>query len=437
MKETKRQHITFTCWDANGMEAHLERMAQQGWMLERIGFWGWKYQKCEPKALHFNVVFDAAVTSYDAEPSERQQTLSDLSAHSGWQLVYSNAEIQVFATELENPVPIYTDPSTRLEDLSRMAKNDVIPAWLNLAIALFLLGLLCWQWVERPIGLLLKPSPLLMSCFVCPALLWNGLTSLVTWYRWRHQAKLAAQQGELLPTRGHQIENTALLWLLILFLSIAALLYPPDERRRLLLLIGGFTVIALVVNGVRLWLKKKHMDADKNRNITFWVDLVLSIVLAVIVISAADDTGKVFHGDQTPPLLTVQILTNTEDSSYETYHYTENSPFLCRSSYGQYSSASLPELSYTLYDSHWSLVYQLCLREELHSFDWALDSHPDLAFTPIAPVPDGAEQIYALNQFINDSYPYIFCWENRIVALYPSWQLTPAQIVQAEAAFRP
>lgn len=43
MRTTRRDLIPFSFYDHTGMEKHLEKMAQKGWMLEELTNWGWKY----------------------------------------------------------------------------------------------------------------------------------------------------------------------------------------------------------------------------------------------------------------------------------------------------------------------------------------------------------------------------------------------------------
>ena len=42
MRQTKTRLELFSFYDHRGIAAHLERQARQGWMLDKIGNWGWK-----------------------------------------------------------------------------------------------------------------------------------------------------------------------------------------------------------------------------------------------------------------------------------------------------------------------------------------------------------------------------------------------------------
>ena len=42
MKDTKRRFEWFSFYDHTGIEKHMECMAEQGWLLEKIGNFSWE-----------------------------------------------------------------------------------------------------------------------------------------------------------------------------------------------------------------------------------------------------------------------------------------------------------------------------------------------------------------------------------------------------------
>ena len=60
MKEYKRELPLFSFYDVTGMARHLERMAEKGWMLERISGWCWRYRRMEAKKAAFHRVLRPA-----------------------------------------------------------------------------------------------------------------------------------------------------------------------------------------------------------------------------------------------------------------------------------------------------------------------------------------------------------------------------------------
>lgn len=118
MRDTKRRMEFFSFYDHTGISAHLERMAERGWLLEKIGTLTWHYRRIEPKKLAFSVCYFAKASMYDPRPSAEQNMFYDLCAHTGWTLAAASAQMQVFYNERENPVPIDTDPALEVDSFS-------------------------------------------------------------------------------------------------------------------------------------------------------------------------------------------------------------------------------------------------------------------------------------------------------------------------------
>ena len=55
MRDTKRRIEAFSFYDHTGIEAHLEKMAAKGWLLERMTGVGWVYRRIEPGRVKFTV----------------------------------------------------------------------------------------------------------------------------------------------------------------------------------------------------------------------------------------------------------------------------------------------------------------------------------------------------------------------------------------------
>ena len=52
MSETKREWLPlYSFYDRSGVAHHLEEMAAEGWMLESLGTYSWRYRRMEPKSF--------------------------------------------------------------------------------------------------------------------------------------------------------------------------------------------------------------------------------------------------------------------------------------------------------------------------------------------------------------------------------------------------
>ena len=129
MKHTKFEWMPlYSYLDRTAIATHLADMAASGWMLEKLGSWGWHYRRTEPKKLRFAVIFFPAVSQFDAVPSEGLETYRDYCAAAGWQLAAEASQVQIFYTEDENAVPIETDPAVELSSIRKSAKRAILAA---------------------------------------------------------------------------------------------------------------------------------------------------------------------------------------------------------------------------------------------------------------------------------------------------------------------
>ena len=103
MKNTKRCFVLFSFYDRTGIEAYLEKQAENGWMLDKTSAFGWHFHRIEPRKIHFSVVYFAKASAFDPEPSEAQLAFHDFCEHTGWKLAASNAQMQIFYNEAPNP----------------------------------------------------------------------------------------------------------------------------------------------------------------------------------------------------------------------------------------------------------------------------------------------------------------------------------------------
>ena len=127
MKDTKRKLMPFTFYDRSGIERLLEEEAPKGWMLEKTSATGWIYRRIEPARIHFAVVYFPSATAFDPAPSDAQLRFQDFCEHTGWELISSNIQLQIYCNRNENPIPIETDPVIELENIHASVKKDISP----------------------------------------------------------------------------------------------------------------------------------------------------------------------------------------------------------------------------------------------------------------------------------------------------------------------
>ena len=172
MKDTKRRLMTFTFYDRTGIEKDLEKQAAKGWLLEKCAATGWIYRRIEPAKIHFAVVYFPAISMFDPEPSEKQKRFQDFCEHTGWELIASNIQMQIFCNRRENPIPIETEPEIEVENIHKSVKKTLLPTmFMNLILAVMQLGLTYQRFTMNPLGELANLNGLVSTVFVTTAII--------------------------------------------------------------------------------------------------------------------------------------------------------------------------------------------------------------------------------------------------------------------------
>lgn len=281
MKSIKREFSLYSFYDHTNIQKHLEAMALKGWMLEKIGNFGWVYRKTEPRFLHFAITYFPNASEFDSHPSQEQQIFLDYCAQAGWQPVAHWAQMLIFCNEAENPVAIETDAAVQVDTIhSAMKKNYLIGQAVLIALALLQIGTNLHNLFRHPIDTLANPS--------FPFLILNWALVIVecgveafSYLLWHRRAKRAAElEGSFTPTRSHRSFQLVCLAVLIPFL----LLWLLSLGGRLAAAgIGGILVMLLLqflVNIIKQLMKRTGCSTAVNRAVT----LISSFVLAVALI---------------------------------------------------------------------------------------------------------------------------------------------------------
>lgn len=443
MKRTRRDWIPFSFYDHTGMEKHLEKMAQKGWMLEELTSFGWKYREIQPQKLHFSVSFDTRATEFEPEPTEEQYTFQEFCQRSGWKLAAASGQMQVFYNEEEDPLPIQTDPEMEVRMVGKLARR-MVPAYLILLVlGFFVGGSWCYSLIHTPIKLLTTPGSTFMG------LCWLGLfvysvTDLITYFVWRRRALAAAQRGEFLPTRGcHK------LMYVVLGMIVLGLMYwlATERRPGMRLVTGGillaYVVVFLSVNGTKRTLKRRKASAGVNRAITLSLDVILSVILVgavMFLFIRGLQSGAISVEQEISAPLSASDLTGVDEEKYLTTVSVEMTPFLDRrevwSRTGFDQAEELPGMEYVLVNVHVPWIYDACFRELCR------DSVVDVAFPiqkeytcvqyeTIDPTPWGADEVYQFSLEGELQQTYILCWQDKLVQLKADWDLTAEQMAVA------
>ena len=449
MKNRKRKIMPFTFYDRTGIERKLETQAAKGWLLEKCSAAGWIYRRIEPAKIHFSVVYFPGADAFDPHPSEKQVRFQEFCEHTGWELIASNAQMQIFCNRRENPIPIETDPVIEVENIHKSVKKTMFPAYFsNLVLGVMQIGLAAQRFSWDPLTELLSLPSMLASVFWCLNMVfWTILLGL--YFHWYYKAKSAALDGHFLETKstdGFQMLmlTTTTLALVFMYLSFGSWT---------VLLVGLLMVVGILgLTAVMVWMsnrmKKRNVSAKTNRLITYAFAVVMSLVLCGGVIwlvvsvrmeehdkTAEAETyeynGWTYYVYDDPIPLRIEDLIETD---YKGYSYEiisdASSPLLSRYEARQktrYDALAEPEMQYRIVHVKVPFLYNWVLDLMLEEFDhnYAYPDEPNWKDDrSIDPDPWGAEQAYQLYLGDEANYRYLLCYEDRIIEIDLDWEPT-------------
>lgn len=454
MKETKRRWMSFTFYDRSGIERDLEEQAAKGWMLEKCSAAGWIYRKIEPAKIHFAVVYFPAASAFDPGPSDQEKRFREFCEHTGWELIASNIQMQIFCNRNENPIPIETDPAIELEHIHVSVKKTMLPTYvMDVVLACMQLGLAFWRFSHDPIGEAANSAALLSVLFWAFLIFFCG-AQIFLYYRWYWNAKKAAKDGFFLETRS--TDRFQICVGIFTTLAVVFLLWSfggPNMIGVALLMVAGILGITALMVMLTNHLKKKQVSAKWNRVLTYGIAVVGSLLICGIVLwlmvgvrlnhrdrtdeaEAYEYNGWTFYVYQDPIPLRIEDLMEV---TYEGYSYERisevSSPLLSRYEARQrprHDALAEVAMQYRIIEVKAGFLYPWALeqmREDFdHNYGYPEDDTNWEEHRVIDPNPWGAKEGYQLVLGGEEQYRYLLCYENHIIEIDLEWEPSEEQM---------
>lgn len=439
MKNTKRRYEVYSFFDSTGIAAHLTKMAEKGWLIEKMSPFGWIYRRIDPKKITFFISYFPKASEFDPEPTEEQKIFLDFCRHTGWELAASSAQMQIFYNEQENPIPIETDPAIEVETIHRAAKKNFLPTYfLLLLLSVWNSGMFVSRLLKDPIGLLSDTSSLLAQ-FAFTMLFLLCIVELSGYFIWHVKAKKAAEHGEFIKSFGYsRLQQIIAAVVLVGFVDyiITLIMYGPALQRTVGIVMIFYTIaLIILVNGVKQFLK--HMQAPRsfNRVITLSASVLLSFAMMggiTFGILRASQNG-LFEESPPAPLTIVDLLGTEYDRYEEKWGSRRSSESLLLGLYVMQQHLGFDGfLEYTITEVKLPPLYEFCKKSLLNSRkDEVVDGQIEFYehFEPVDPTPWQAQEAYRLywsyGHFIDQ---YLLCYEKRIMVVTFSWEPTAEQM---------
>lgn len=457
-KDVKRRLETFLLFDYRGVEKHLCKMAQNGWKLEEVGRYIWKYCRIEPADLKYAVTYVPDASDLNPEPTDNQLTLEDYCAEAGWEKIGDWEQMQIFCNSEENPIPIETDEKMRLDVIKKSMKKSFIPAQVSVlaVMLLFLAQQFLLSYQLDPVDFFAQNYKLLLVAFMVYVTIAN-FVNLYSYFSWcRRSEKTVAEGGACAESPNYQMIQKVTIVLTVLFLIVFTVTFMQANGDGaglfMALYLSIFAIMCAVVELMRRWLKKAGVSKTANWIITILAVTVLAFVLIVAVVFASlhydwlrDESAAVYttadgreyeiYREELP--LTVQDLQEADHPNYSYKADGSRSPLLAHYEYRQHlwhalGETKMPALEYEITDVNVEALYQICLKEYLEQDETSKQIlGDDVRYRPADAEPWGADtayQYYHGDMYVNE---WILCKDNRIVLLNADWTLDETQMTIA------
>ena len=429
--KTKYIIPSFAFYDRTGIQRHLEKQAAKGWMLDKAANYCWRFRKMEPKKLRFCVTYFPYADIYDPEPSEEEQIFQEFCAHGGWTLAGSNAQMQIFWTDREDTMPIETDPVMEVENIHESMKKGMLLAyWLLLVNCLIQFanqGLAMSNGLVNYLsnGMNIWLAATVMLLFIL------AVARLIMYYGWRRKAKRAAERD------GIFVETRSIMWAenlaaILIFGSLIVMILTLEDRRMAAVLgfcFGGAIVLMILVELFRRWMKFAGFDAADSKKYTMIAAGVLALLLCFVGLPEMSEYVWNNNAYERAADLTLDIrdLLGEEAADHKTALLTNNeSLFLGYQRVYQHPEGSFmdPNLEYNLVEVKADFLYGKSL-EEMMSIPVYME---DGVFHTIDPAPWGAQRAWQLHDGEELRNWYVLCYEDYILEIFPSWEMTAEQM---------
>lgn len=427
MRQTKSIIPTFEFHDRSGIQKYLENQAQKGWMLENLGKYRWKFRRVEPNAVHFAVVYFPDADQFDPAPGEKEEIFQEFCAHGGWKLAASNAQIQIFWSERENPTPIETDPVLEVENIHRaMKKGGLVGYWL-LILSTVLQLVVQGMAIRRNVLQYLSHNLNLLMAATWIILLFMMVFKLVNYYHWYKKARvMAREQNVFLETRTTRLlTNTVTVLLGLAFLAV---IVTMENRRQALLLVLSVAAVCGIIaltELVRRKMQKDGWDAQTNRKTTLITTVIMVLILYFILAPGMADQLDVnkWEGREEALAVTIWDLLGGEKENYGVFYLTDQESCLLQyQRIHQYlDGTARTDVQYELVRVKIPFLYDLCIEKML-----TVPSSMEL--WEIDPVPWGADRAWQVMDEGNPREWYVLCYGDTIMEIIPAWNFTDDQI---------
>lgn len=451
MKQTYRLE-SFTFYDTDSIAAHLSQMAEEGWALTSVGRYLWKYTAIEPEKRTYGITFFPDVSAFDTEPSEAQEDFIAYCEEAGWHYVTQWQQMQIFYTTEENPIPLETDETLRLETTHRAMRKNYLPGMAALFIIILIQLFQCISRLQKDLPRYLTDFTQWFLALLFFVLGIYTLGGCLAYLRWRKKSLAAVEAGGCcLPVgKGLRFMKKLYFWLVIflfwgVFLSMSAQGFDKVFLGVLLMMIIYFAMVSLT----SFLLRKKKVSRTVHRGVLIALACILPIITMTVSFQYLMNQKESTEGQETYtstlsdgttyttilekdtlPLTTADLTEVPEDAIYSMSCEKESSFLAKRIDCDQSTpggSPEAPEFSYEVLEVSYDFLIEPCIHAYQHPI---LPQYADAeSWRPIS-IPD-TDRAWQFHDGEGARPYYLAQKGNRLVYIHFYWQAQQDQLEKA------
>lgn len=342
MSKSVKRRVGFQFPYYHEMEEKLERYAEEGLFLEKIGTTFWTFYKAEPQKINYKISFFAEGCEFNPNMTENQEVYLDYAKESDWEFVDSYEQMHVFCSAIDNPIPFETDEVGMLDNLENMhhcmKKLVIKPSIFQAALWSFYALTMTIVYTTNPMRLL--ESNMLMAMVVIVAIgALIPINVLIDYYRAYHKSKKALELGMgevVIRNSGAKIRNR-----FFLFIMTAMLVVLFWEMRKYvganiaILTLSQVPIYMIFFFTIKKFLKKRNVSARTNKIISYSVSIFIiglyaALTSHLMISDRTLDTSETVVIEESIFIKTVAVadmIEFTDGTEQEIYHETYTSPF--------------------------------------------------------------------------------------------------------------
>ena len=278
----------------NDLQDHLEYMATREWELERMEQHLLVYRQSAPGPIHYTLAFHPDVGDMDSLRTPALEFYEDLCQQAQWRLVDTWSkypQIQVYATQQRDPVPLQTDLATHwavMEDWMekrywpKVQGDTAFGSLVNLLLAAFAL-----LWVVQGGLPFLQRLLLIGLCALLMVQVVRYFSILVHVQLWLERARRARETGAPGPVGRQSWWYRGLTRLLLMLAGAELLLFLLYLGWNSPVQLVGFSLL-LLVNFLSAWLSgklRRHLRwQETSAPLNYSIFLTANILMALFLV---------------------------------------------------------------------------------------------------------------------------------------------------------